>query len=179
MPADSLVGKAKFDLWHYKDAQIQPTQLLQVNAAVNRTYQGIVNLATRKFTRLTDENFPNVVLSDDAKVGLQATGVPYDLQRTWGDGATDVYLVDPATGVRKEIVKAISGQAQLSTGAKYVLWYHDKEWYSYNIATGKTTDLTSAHKTVCGASPDAPSRTPATCAAASLHRETECRCDKR
>ena len=146
--ADSLVGKAKFDLWHYKDAQIQPTQLLQVNAAVNRTYQGIVNLATRKFTRLTDENFPNVVLSDDAKVGLQATGVPYDLQRTWGEGATDVYLVDPATGVRKEIVKAIAGQAQLSTGAKYVLWYHDKEWYSYNIATGKTTDLTSPYKSV-------------------------------
>ncbi len=148
VPADSLVGKAKFDLWHYKDAQIQPTQLLQVNGAINRTFQGIVNLTTKKFTRLTDENFPGVVLSDDGKVGLQATGVPYDLQRTWGDGATDVYLVDPVTGVRKEIVKGINGQAQLSPGAKYVTWYHDKEWYAYNIATGKTTDLTSAHKSV-------------------------------
>src|SRR5262245_11717776 len=60
VPADSLAGKARFDLWHYKDVQIQPTQLLQVQAALNRTYQGIVNIATKKFTRLTDENFPNV-----------------------------------------------------------------------------------------------------------------------
>ena len=146
--ADSLVGKAKFDLWHYKDAQIQPTQLLQVNAALNRTFLGVVNLTTKKFTRLTDENFPSVVLSDDAKVGLQATGVPYDLQRTWGDGATDVYVVDPSTGTRKDVAKAITGQAQLSVGAKYITWYHDKEWYSYNIATGKTTDLTGALKSV-------------------------------
>jgi dipeptidyl aminopeptidase/acylaminoacyl peptidase len=148
VPADSLVGKAKFDLWHYKDAQIQPTQLLQVNAALNRTFQGIVNLTTKKFTRLTDEDFPNVVLSDDARVGLQATGVPYDLQRTWGDGRTDVYVVDPATGARKEVVKGITGQAQLSVGGKYVTWYDEKEWYTYNVATGKTTDLTSAIKSV-------------------------------
>ena len=148
VPADSLVGKAKFDLWHYKDAQIQPTQLLQVNAALNRTFQGIVNLTTKKFTRLTDENFPSVVLSDDAKVGLQATGVPYDLQRTWGDGATDVYVVDPATGTRKEVAKGITGQAQLSVGAKYITWYHAKDWYAYNVTTGKTTELTTALKSV-------------------------------
>ena len=148
VPADSLVGKAKFDLWHYKDAQIQPTQLLQVNQALNRTYQGLVNLATKKFTRLTDDNFPGVVLSDDAKIGLQSTGVPYDLQRTWGDGATDVYVVDPATGTRKEVAKAITGQAQLSVGAKYVVYYHKTEWYSYNIATGKITDLTGPVKNV-------------------------------
>jgi len=96
VPADSLIGKARFDLWHYKDVQIQPTQLLQVQAALNRTYQGLVDIATKKFTRLTDENFPSVTLSDDAKVVLQATGAPYDLSRTWGDGGTDVTLTDPA-----------------------------------------------------------------------------------
>lgn len=145
-PADSLIGKAKFDLWHYKDAQIQPTQLLQVAAALNKTYQGIVNLTTKKFTRLTDDAFPNVQLSDDAKVALQSTGVAYDLERTWGDGGNDVYLTDPATGTRKQLAKKISGQAQLSVGGKFIAWYDAKHWYSYNIAAGKTVDLNASMK---------------------------------
>ncbi len=148
VPNDSLVGKAKFDLWHWKDAQIQPTQLLQVNAALNRTFQGLVNLTTKKFTRLTDENFPSVQLSDDAKVGMQSTGVPYDLERTWGDGGNDVHVVDPATGVRKQIATKVSGQAQLSVGGKYVTWYDKDHWHAYNIATAKTVDLNAAMQRV-------------------------------
>ena len=148
VPADSLAGKARFDLWHWKDAQIQPTQLLQVNQALNRTYQGLVNLATGKFTRLTSDSFPSVVLSDDARVGLQNTGVAYDLERTWGDGGTDVWLIDPATGARRPLAKKITGQAQLSVGGRYVIWFHDRQWYAHNIATGRTTDLTSAMKSV-------------------------------
>jgi dipeptidyl aminopeptidase/acylaminoacyl peptidase len=146
VPADSMIGKAKFDLWHWQDAQIQPTQLLQVQAALNRTFQGMVNLQTKRFTRLTDENFPNVQLSDNASVGLSATNVPYALSNTWGDGGQDVYLIDPATGTRKELAKKISGQSQLSPGGKFVAWYDAKHWYSYNIATGKTTDLTASFK---------------------------------
>jgi dipeptidyl aminopeptidase/acylaminoacyl peptidase len=148
VPADSLVGKAKFDLWHWEDPAIQPTQLLQVNQALNRTYQGIVNLTTKKFTRLTTDSFPNVVLSDDAKVALQTTGVPYDKQRTWGDGGNDIWLMDPATGVRKSLARKVGGQAQLSVGGKYITWYHEKHWYSYNLATGKTVDLNAGIKSV-------------------------------
>ena len=148
VPADSLVGKARFDMWHWKDAQIQPTQLLQVNQALNRTFQGIVNLATKKFVRLTDEDFPSVVLSDDAKVALQSTGTAYELERTWGDGGNDIYITDPATGTRKQIAERINGQAQLSVGGKYVTWFDKKHWYSYSIATGKVVDLNAAMKNV-------------------------------
>jgi dipeptidyl aminopeptidase/acylaminoacyl peptidase len=148
VPNDSLVGKAKFDLWHWKDVQIQPTQLLQVQAAVNRTYQGLVNLQTKKFTRLTDDNFPSITLSDNASVALQATGVPYALSNTWGDGGTDVYVVDPNTGTRKELARKVAGQAQLSVGAKYITWYDKAHWFAHNIATGKTVDLNANMKSV-------------------------------
>ncbi len=148
VPADSLVGKAKFDLWHWNDAAIQPTQLLQVNQALNRTYQGLVTIATKKFTRLTTDSFPSATLSDDAKVALQATGVAYDKQRTWGDGGTDVWVLDPATGVRKQLAAKISGQAQLSAGGKYVTWFDKAHWYAYNVATGRTVDLNANMKSV-------------------------------
>jgi dipeptidyl aminopeptidase/acylaminoacyl peptidase len=143
VPSDSLVGKARFDLWHWQDVQVQPTQLLQVQQAINRTYQGLVHLTTKKFTRLTDENFPTIVLADNASVALQATSVPYALSNTWGDGGTDVYVVDPATGARKQLAKRITGQAQLSPGAKYVTWFDNRQWYAYNVATARTVNLTA------------------------------------
>ncbi|NUQ12166.1 MAG: S9 family peptidase, partial [Gemmatimonadaceae bacterium] len=142
IPADSLVGKARYDLWHWKDPALQPTQLLQVNQARNRTYTAIFHLAAKKLVQLTTDSFPSVQLSDDAKVGLQATGVPYDIPRMWGDGATDVHVVDPATGNRKLVARGITGNATLSPGGKYIAYFDRNHWYTYQIATGKVTNVT-------------------------------------
>ena len=142
VPADSLVGKARFDLWHWKDAQVQPTQLMQVNQARNRTFQAILNLQTKKLIQMTSEQFPNVTLSDDASVGLASSGVPYALEATWGAGGNDVNVVDPMSGTRKEIAKKITGNAQLSVGGKYIAYFDRNHWYVHNIASGRTVNIT-------------------------------------
>jgi dipeptidyl aminopeptidase/acylaminoacyl peptidase len=148
IPADSLVGKARFDLWHWKDPVLQPTQLLQVSAARNPTFEAVFNPLTKKVVQLTTDSFPSVQLSDDAKVGMQSTSVPYNIERMWGDGGNDIYVVDPATATRKLVAKEISGNAQLSTGGKYILYFDKAHWYSYNVATGKITDVTGPAKGV-------------------------------
>ena len=148
IPADSLVGKARYDLWHWKDPQLQPTQLLQVNQARNRTYTTLYNLATKKLIQLTSDSFPSVQFSDDAKVGLQSTSVPYAIESMWGDGGNDVHSVDPATGARKLIATKITGNAQLSPGGKYVIYFDKTDWHTYNLTTGKVTDITGAATSV-------------------------------
>ena len=40
IPADSLVGKSNFDLWHYKDPDLQSTQKLQVGARAQQELPG-------------------------------------------------------------------------------------------------------------------------------------------
>jgi len=141
IPADSLVGKANYDLWHWQDPDLQPTQLLRVNQERNRTYQALYNLATRKLTQLTADSFPSIQLSDDAKVGMASTGVPYNIERMWGEGGNDIYYVDPATGARTKLATKITGNAQISTGGKYIAWFDKNHWYTYSIATGKTVNL--------------------------------------
>ena len=148
IPADSLVGKAKYDLWNYKDPQLQPAQLLSVGRDRNRTYQALFNLTTKTLIQLSTDSMPNVTLSDDAKVGLASTSVAYDISKMWGDEGNDIYLVDPATGSRKLIRQKISGTAQLSIDGRYVAFFDQGHWYSYNIATAKTVDLTGALKGV-------------------------------
>ena len=143
VPADSLVGKARFDLWHWKDPELQPQQLLQVNQARNRTYQAIYSLASKTLTRLTTDSFPSVQLSDDARVGLESTSVPYAIERMWGEGGNDVYAVDPATGSRRLVAREITGNAQLSTGGRYIIYFDKMHWYTYDVATSKITDITT------------------------------------
>lgn len=141
IPADSLVGKATFDLWHWKDPQLQPQQVLQVGRARNPTWQGIISLSKRKFVRLTSDSIPVVSLSDDGRVGMASSSTRYDIEKMWGDDGNDIYLVDPATGSTRMLAKKISGTAQLSVDGRYIIWFDQGHWFSYSIASGKTADL--------------------------------------
>lgn len=148
IPADSLVGKANFDLWHYKDPNLQPAQKLSLNRDRNRTYTAVYHLPTKKLLQLTSDSMPNVTLSEDAKLGLASTSVAYNIERMWGDDGNDVYVIDALTGQRKLIAQKISGTAQLSVDGKYVVFWDHNKWNSYNIATGKTIDLSATAKGV-------------------------------
>jgi hypothetical protein len=141
VPADSLVGKAVFDLWHYKDPVLQPTQRINAQRDRNKTYEAVYYPALKKFVRLADDSIPNVALSEDAKVGVANSRERYMIESMWGDGGTDVYVIDPISGARKLIAEKINGNAQLSPDAKFVAFYNKQHWYTYNIATGKLTDI--------------------------------------
>ena len=148
LPADSLVGKSVFDLWHYKDPTLQPAQKLSAGRDRNRSFQAIYHVATKKFVRLANDSIPNVQLSDDGRIGLANSRERYMVEAMWGDGKADVYLVDATTGVPKVVREAFDGSAQLSTGAKYLAWFENGNWHTYTIATGKTTNVTNAVKGV-------------------------------
>ncbi len=125
IPADSLVGKSRFDLWHWKDPHTPAAAIAAARApARNPTFQAIYSLSTTgRSCNSTTDSFPSITLSEDGKVGVANTGVPYNIERMWGDGGNDIYLVDPATATRKLIRRKISGNAQLSVDAHYVIYY--------------------------------------------------------
>ncbi len=142
IPADSLVGKAVFDLWHYKDPALQPTQKLQLGRERNRTFEAVYHLVTKQVVVLTDDSMPSITLSDDGKIGLASTGMAYNVERMWGDGGNDVYVIEATTGRRTLIKEKISGQAQLSVDGKYAIYFDNGQWFTYAIATRKTTNIT-------------------------------------
>jgi dipeptidyl aminopeptidase/acylaminoacyl peptidase len=146
VPTDSLVGKAVFDLWHYKDPVLQPTQKLNAARDRNKSYAAIYYPATHKLVQLADDVVPNVSLAEDAHVGVANSRERYMIEQMWGDGGTDVYVIDPATNARKVIAEKINGNATLSPDAKYVIYYNKKNWYTYNTATSKLVNLTKAVK---------------------------------
>ncbi len=148
VPSDSLVGKATYDLWNYKDPVLQPTQRINAQRDRNKTYQAVYYTALKKFVRLADDSIPSVALSEDGKIGVANSRERYMIEQMWGDGGSDVYVIDPVSGAKKLIAEKINGNAQLSPDAHFVAFYNKKHWYTYNVATGKLVDLTGTVKTV-------------------------------
>ncbi len=142
IPADSLTGKAVFDLWHYKDPTLQPSQKLSATRDRNRSFQAVWFPATKKLVQLANDSIPSVDLSDDGRIAVASSRERYRVESMWGAGGNDVYVVDPASGAPKLIREMISGQAQLSPDGKYVAFYDRGRWYGYATTTGKTLDLT-------------------------------------
>jgi dienelactone hydrolase len=143
LPADSLVDKSVFDLWHYRDPQLQPTQRLNAARDRNRSFQAIYHVASRRFARLANDSIPAVSVSDDGRVAVANSRERYAISSMWGEGGTDVYLIDGLTGGIRLLREKITGSAQLSPDARYVLFYDEGRYFSHAVASNRTVEITA------------------------------------
>ena len=143
VPHDSLYDKAIFDLWSWKDAELMPQQKVNAARDRNRTFLAVYQIGTKRLAKLTDDSVPNATVSADGRVAMETSGVPYAIESMWGDGGVDVYAADAATGARTLVVKDLRGQRpELSPGGRFIVYMKDGRWYSYDIATRRTANLT-------------------------------------
>jgi dipeptidyl aminopeptidase/acylaminoacyl peptidase len=144
IPADSLADKAVFDLWHYRDDRLQPQQRIEAARDRDRSHTAAYLVADRRLTRLGSDSLPQITVSDDGRVALAVTPVPYAVEAMWGEGGSDAYVIDVRSGRRKKVATRVPFGATLSPGGRYVTWFDDGKWWSYATATGRTTNLTGA-----------------------------------
>jgi dipeptidyl aminopeptidase/acylaminoacyl peptidase len=143
VPHDSLYDKAIFDLWSWKDADLIPQQKASAARDRNKTYLSVYQLRTKQLVKLTDDSVPNATVSSDGLVAMETSDVPYAIASMWGEGGNDVYAVDATTGKRTLVVKDLQGQrASLSPSGKFMTYMKSGHWFSYDIAKGRTADLT-------------------------------------
>ncbi len=144
IPADSLADKAVLDLWHWQDARLQPQQRLEATRDRARAYTAVYTPATGRFVRLGSDSLPQVTVSDDGRVALAVTTLPYAIAQMWGEGGSDVYLLDARTGARTTVARRVPFGAQLSPGARYVTWYAGAAhggWQAYDVAAHHAAPL--------------------------------------
>ncbi len=130
------------DIWHWKDDPVQPEQKKQYSKDKNFTYLCSWDPAGKKFFRLTDDGMRNARLTGDGGHALVWTLKPYQPQ--FKLTYADYYVADPKNGTRKAVINHQALGVSSSPGGKYLLYFRDKNWWSYNIATGKTVNLTAS-----------------------------------
>jgi dipeptidyl aminopeptidase/acylaminoacyl peptidase len=142
-PEDETV---KVDIWHWKDPQLQPMQLLQVDRERNRSYLAVVHLYDDRVIQLATTEVPNVSAGahGDANRALGTSDLPYRMLSSWVFPAyNDIYVVDVNSGTQSQHLGKLQGTASLSPGGKYLYWWDrgDLAWYVKALDSGQAVNV--------------------------------------
>jgi dipeptidyl aminopeptidase/acylaminoacyl peptidase len=150
-PKDTLLEeeKVKVDVWNWKDPLLQPQQLKNLEKEKKRTYLAVYHIKDDKIVQLANEKIRNVkpILKGDGDVAIGTNRQPYHKLMSWEmPPYKDIYLVNINTGKKKLIKQKIQSRIDIAPGGKYFYWYSyaDSNWYSYDIQSTKTYNLTKA-----------------------------------
>lgn len=138
---------AALDVWHYADPDLQPMQLIRKQRDLKKTYLSYIDLnKAGELTPLTVKRWENIVPLDRGNSSwmLALDYTPYKVEANWeGAGQKDIWLLNVEKGTKKPVAKRIWSDVHPSPDGKYLLWFgNDKQWYSYDVESGKQTCLT-------------------------------------
>ncbi len=136
------------DVWHWKDAEIQPRQKVTYIQDKNASYLSVWNIDNNQFYQLATEAFPIATLNGNQKMAVIATDKKY--KPAFKEDYADYSLINTKTGASKLLYTRMQAgfytAPQSSPDGKYLIYFKDKNWYTYNIATDQNTNLTGTIK---------------------------------
>ncbi|MBZ5605721.1 MAG: S9 family peptidase, partial [Acidobacteriia bacterium] len=129
-------------IWNWKDKRLQPMQQVQENQDKNFSYLCVYRPAEQKFLRLADEDVRQVAANADARVALGRDIREYELESHLdGKSFEDMYAVNLATGERKLALKKAQHVFGTSPDGTHVLYYDDGTFYTFDLATGQSYNV--------------------------------------
>ncbi len=139
---------ARLDVWHYNDDYLQPQQLLNSAQELRRSYLAVYNGSDSKLVPLGAEDAENVQLIDEGNADYVLATSTKDnrVSAQWeGFAKSTAYIISTVDGSRKKVNAGIRGFYSASPKGKYITWYDWKarNYFSYNVATGVTTNITN------------------------------------
>lgn len=145
----SLKSDSKLaDVWHWKDAEIQPRQKVTYAQDKNASFLSVWNIGKNNFYQLATEEFPNALLTGNQEMAIISTEKKY--KPAFKEDYADFSLVNTKTGVTKPLfTKLLDGfytGPQSSPDGKFLIYFKDKNWFTYNIATEQNINITASIK---------------------------------
>ncbi len=133
--------KANVDVWHWRDAQPQSQQIVQVAQLRRATYPAVFSLRTGTFVRLGDDSMRTVAMAANANVGVGRNDVAYRGEVAWGGSRADLYKVDATSGARTLIDKGLSRTYGTSPDSRWFLYLKNKQMRAFNLENANAVQL--------------------------------------
>ena len=146
-PEDKVVA----DIWSWHDGLTQPRQAVLAESERKRTFTGVIDLATKRYTQVATPDLAEVTLSDDGNFALGLDETPYLRERDYDGTYADIYIINTTTGERRLAVKKLRGRSgdegrpsvSFSPDSQWAVYYRDREWHAINVATAQSYSLTA------------------------------------
>lgn len=135
-PKDTTVPdfeKAGLDVWNYKDDDLMPVQLFNLDKDLKKSYLARYDFDQHSIIQLASPQLERVIptAEGDGNIFYASTDFGKRIAKQWqGYSLTDVYTLNPLTGEKNSIVKNFKGTLNASYNGAFLLMYaSDKKGY--------------------------------------------------
>ena len=133
---------ATVDVWHAKDRRIIPMQKVQAQRDRERSLLAAWHLNESRFVQLATDLMEEVSLMEGQAFAIAQHTDPYAFDSMFGRRWMDIHLVDVKTGTRINAVEHVRHLHGSSATGRYVLYFKDGHFWTYEVANGQQTNLT-------------------------------------
>ncbi len=131
-------------IWHWLDPRLQSQQQVEERRDSAYSYLSVYRVKEKKFWRLADDNLREVQLAPKETWAIGYDVTPYELEGNLsGQRYRDVYVINLASGEKKLVLPKNRWSYEASPDGSHFLYYDDGHFYTYEMATGKTYNLTA------------------------------------
>jgi dipeptidyl aminopeptidase/acylaminoacyl peptidase len=136
------------DIWHAKDVFVMPRQKLTARADRQRNFLAAWHLDSGRLVQLGKSVHETIVPIRRQALAYAEVYDAYAMDRTIGRFSADIALIDVTTGQRTTVAERINDNyLQASPAGKFLLYFHDDQWWTVNTATKAVTNITKAAAT--------------------------------
>lgn len=149
VPAKDSAGRtrasdsaATVQIWHSRDVTVIPQQQARQASAGRQQLLAVWHLDADRVVQLGRDPESSPILLEGWRHAVEKPADRYDWGTMFGRRYHDVHLIDVATGARTLVQEKVRHSFQ-SSGGRYLLFFDGTGYTSYEIATGKRTQLTA------------------------------------
>lgn len=139
---ENSTEQSDVQIWNTDDATVPPQ-----HAPFEEAKCSVWLINSGKLKKVEDAQFTNMVPTGDQKNALVFRIDQYLPRYKYGGEYIDVYIKNLLTGEQQLVVKKQlmdKGVTTVSPGGKYVCYFKDNNWWTYNIASQQHTCLTAS-----------------------------------
>ncbi len=134
---------ADVDIWHWKDTTVMARQKTAAAADRRRNLLSVWHLDSGQFVQLARSYSESVTPLEGTTTFVAEEWSAYEMQRSIGRSASDIYLVDAVTGERTRLKERLEGgRLAVSPAGRYLLYVEGGHWWTLNLATRTATNIT-------------------------------------
>ena len=135
---------AEVSIWNARDVEVMPKQRLNAKNDRHKNMLAAWHVQSGEFVPLSKDLDEHIEPLKHQPVAVADNWSAYAMERSIGRPAADIYLVDLATGNRTKIQERLSDDYYLdaSPAGKYLLYFHDDNYWTVNTATHAVVNIT-------------------------------------
>ena len=134
---------AGVEIWHSLDVDPVPQQRVREDQLRRENDIGAWDLAAGGFLLLGGDHADRAEIAEGGRHVLARDETPHDVDAMFRQQFHDLYAVDARSGSRALVRERVTIDMGGSPGGRYAVWFEGEDYWTHDLATGETRNVTA------------------------------------